>query len=381
MTSLLRSVASSLLLLWSAHFVSAQDGAAIYQRSCAPCHDHGADRAPTREALRAMSAERVLAAMESGPMISMANRQSAAARRAIAEYVTGKSFEHPLDTAPAPAAICTSPAPEFGDPSSGPLWNGWGQNLLNTRFQTAAEAGISPANVSRLKVKWAFGFPATLEANAHASIANGRVFIGSSSGTVYSLDAASGCIRWYFNAAGGVRAAVSIGQIGTSAGPRYAAFFGDGASFTYAVDASTGKLIWKTKVDDFPVARITGSLLFYKGRVYVPVASGEEAAGASPNYECCRFRGSMVALDASTGKQIWKTYTIPEEPHKTTKNKIGTQLWGPSGAPIWSSPAIDEKHNALYATTGDNYSDPTSRMSDAFMAFDLDSGKIDMLPN
>ncbi len=68
----------------------------------------------------------------------------------------------------------------------------------------------------------------------------------------------------------------------------------------------------------------------------------------------------MVALDATTGKQIWKTYTIPEEPHKTTKNKIGTQLWGPSGAPIWSSPSIDAKRNALYATTGDNYSDPTS---------------------
>ena len=84
----------------------------------------------------------------------------------------------------------------------------------------------------------------------------------------------------------------------------------------------------------------------------------------------------MVALDASTGKQIWKTYTIPDEPHKTKKNKIGTQLWGPSGAPIWSSPSIDVKRNALYATTGDNYSDPTSRMSDAFMAFDLDTGKI-----
>ncbi len=376
MTSLLRSAATSLLLLWSIQYVSAQDGAAIYQRSCAPCHDHGADRAPTREALRAMSAERVLAAMESGPMISMANRQSAAARRAIAEYVTGKSFEHPLDTAPPPAAMCTSAAPEFGDPSAGPLWNGWGQNLLNTRFQTAAEAGISAANVSRLKVKWAFGFPATIESNAQASMANGRVFIGSSIGTVYSLDAASGCIRWYFNAASGVRAAISIGQIQTSAGPRYAAFFGDGAAFTYAVDAATGKLIWKTKVDDFPVAHITGSLVFYKGRVYVPVASGEEGAGASPNYECCRFRGSMVALDASTGKQIWKTYTITEEPHKTTKNKIGTQLWGPSGAPIWSSPSIDVQRNALYATTGDNYSDPTSRMSDAFMAFDLDTGKI-----
>ena len=61
---------------------------------------------------------------------------------------------------------------------------------------------------------------------------------------------------------------------------------------------------------------------------------------------------------------------------KTKKNKIGTQLWGPSGAPIWSSPSIDVKRNALYATTGDNYSDPTSRLSDALLAFDLDTGKI-----
>ena len=75
-------------------------------------------------------------------MISMANRHSAADRRAIAEFITGKSFAHPLDTAPAKSAMCTAPAPAFGDPSSGPLWNGWGQNLLNTRFQTAAQAGL-----------------------------------------------------------------------------------------------------------------------------------------------------------------------------------------------------------------------------------------------
>ena len=363
------------LLICSASYVSAQDGGAIYKRSCAPCHDAGVDRAPTHEALHAMSPERVLAAMESGPMISMANRQSEAARRAIAEFITGKSFSHPLDTAPTAAAMCTAPAPEFGDPASGPLWNGWGQNLLNSRFQTAAQAGLSAADVSRLKVKWAFGFPATLDANAHPAIANGRIFIGSSSGTVYSIDQASGCIRWYFKADGGVRAAISIGRIQTDSGPRYAAFFG-GSFFAYGVDPNTGTQIWKTKVDDFPAAHITGSPIFYNGRLYVPVASGEEGSGASPDYECCRFRGSMVALDASTGKQIWKTYTIPEEPHKTKANKIGTQLWGPSGAPIWSSPAIDVKRNALYATTGDNYSDPTSRMSDAFMAFDLDSGKI-----
>ena len=253
--ALTRALGLPALLLWAALSVSAQDGGALYQRSCAPCHEAGVDRAPTHEALHAMSAERVLAAMESGPMISMANRRSAADRRAIAEFITGKSFAHPLDTAPAQSAMCTASAPGFGDPSSGPLWNGWGQNLLNTRFQTAAQAGLSASDVSRLKVKWAFGFPATLDANAHPSLANGRIFIGSTAGTVYSLDAASGCIRWYYNAAGGVRAAISfgkiqsIGKIPTDSGSRYAAFFGDGSAFAYAVDAnnnltSTGYLFW-----------------------------------------------------------------------------------------------------------------------------------------
>ena len=153
----------------------------MYQRSCAPCHERGADRAPSHEALHAMSAERVLEAMESGPMISMANRRSEADRRAIAEFITGKSLAHPMDTAPAQAAMCTSRAPDFGDPSSAPQWNGWGQNLLNTRFQNTAEAGLTAADLSRLKVKWAFGFPATLDANAHPSVANGRIFIGSPS--------------------------------------------------------------------------------------------------------------------------------------------------------------------------------------------------------
>ena len=126
------------------------------------------------------------------------------------------------------------------------------------------------------------------------------------------------------------------------------AFFGDGGANVYALDAATGALIWKVDVEDFPVGRISGSPTLHNGRLYVPVASGEEGAGASPTYECCRFRGSIVALDAATGKQVWKTYTIAEEPKPTTKNAVGTQLWGPSGVPVWSSPAIDvEAERAL----------------------------------
>jgi polyvinyl alcohol dehydrogenase (cytochrome) len=134
-------------------------------------------------------------------------------------------------------------------------------------------------------------------------------------------------------------------------------------------------LLWKTKIDNHPVARVTGSPVFHNGRLYVGVASGEETSGSVPDYECCRFRGSLVALSAATGSQVWKTYTI-EEAKPTTKNKIGTQMWGPSGAPIWTSPVIDVKRNAVYVTSGNNYSDPPTKTSDAFIAMDLDSGKI-----
>ena len=364
-----------LLLIVSAS-ASAQDGAAAYKQNCAACHDAGVDRAPSREALQGMTAERVLNALESGAMISMASRSSAAERRAIAQYVTGKSLsKKDLDTSPAPQAMCAS-AGNFTNPLTGPMWNGWGDNTSNTRYQDASPAGISAADVPRLKVKWAFGFPGDLDANAQPTIVGGRVFVGSQGGKVYSLSAETGCVHWFVQASGSVRGAVTIGRIETSSGPAYAAFFGDLSGNVYAVNATTGASLWKVKADAHPLARIVGSPVFHAGRLYVPVASAEETGGAPADYQCCRFRGSVLALDAAAGKQIWKTYTITEEASPTRKNAVGTQLWGPSGAGVWSSPAIDVRRNALYATTGDNYSAPASSMSDSFVAMDLDTGKI-----
>jgi polyvinyl alcohol dehydrogenase (cytochrome) len=167
-----------------------------------------------------------------------------------------------------------------------------------------------------------------------------------------------------------------VGQISTESGAHCAAFFGDSGGVVYAVDAATGGLLWKIRVDSHPAARITGAPAFYDKRLHVPVASLEEVTGASPDYQCCTFRGSVVAIDAAIGKQIWKTYTISEEPHPTKKNRSGIQMWGPSGAGVWSSPTIDGKRKVLYVTTGDNYSDPPTATSDAFLALDLDSGKL-----
>jgi len=354
----------------------AQDGAALYRRDCAACHDMGVDRAPSRETLQTMTAERVLAAMESGPMISMASRDSGADRRAIAQYVAGKSLSaRDLSTTPSQSAMCAAPG-TFGRGGDAVNWAGWGNATDNARHQNAARAGVNAANVSRLKVKWAFGFPGDLDANAQPTVYGDRVFVGSQSGTVYALSKETGCVHWFFKATAAVRGAVTVAQVGSSADPMMTAFFGDLGGNVYALDAMTGARRWSIKADAHPLARVVGSVVFHNGRLYVPVASAEETAGAPSTYECCKFRGSVAAYDAATGTQIWKTYTITEEPKPTKKNAIGTQLYGPSGGGVWSSPAIDPLKNVLYATTGDNYSAPASNMSDSFIALDRDTGKI-----
>jgi polyvinyl alcohol dehydrogenase (cytochrome) len=144
----------------------------------------------------------------------------------------------------------------------------------------------------------------------------------------------------------------------------------------YAVDARTGTPLWKRRVEDHPTARVTGAPVLHANRLYVPVSSAEELSGAVPQYECCTFRGSIVALEATTGTQVWKTYTIPQTPTPVRKNAVGIQLWGPSGAAVWASPTIDLQRGVLYVTTGDNYSDPPTPTSDAIVALDLGSGKV-----
>ena len=362
--------AATLFLVPPAATAQDVDGPGLYKRLCASCHDTGLNRAPQRDALLTMTAERVLASMETGTMVTMANNRTAAERRALAEFLAGKRLGIALNTKPPAAAMCRNRNASF-EPASGPRWTAWGGTSANTRFQDGQDARLSAADVPRLRLKWAFAFPGDLQSYGQATLAGGRIFVGSWGGKVYSLDASTGCVHWFFDAGAGVRSALAVAQVGT----RTVAFFGDMAANVFALDASTGQLIWRTKVDDFHVARVSGSPTFHDGRLYVPVASGEEGAAAVPTYECCRFRGSLVSLDAATGKQVWKTFMV-EEPKPTRRNAAGAQLWGPSGVPVWATPAVDARRGALYVTTGNNYSDPTTSLSDAFVALDLASGKI-----
>ncbi len=348
---------------------SAQDGAAIYSKRCAECHDKGLGRAPLRDAMKQMSPRAVMDALTSGEMASQAKGLSSAEMLAVSEFVTGKALGS--DEVP-PRGFCADRNAAFEKPFAGPYWNGWGVGLTNHRFQPEKMAGLSADQVPRLKLKWAFGFPGAARAFAQPAVAGGRIFLGSETGKVYALDAVSGCIYWIFDAVAPVRSAISIGPIGE----RWAAYFGDQAAIAYAVDAATGKLIWKTRLDTHPAAMINDAPALHDGKLYVGVSSYEEVTGAKPDYECCKFRGSLTALDAITGKPIWKSYTIAEDPRPTRKNKNGVQLWGPSGAGIWSSPTLDPLKHAVYVTTGDAYSDPVARTSDAFLAFDINTGRM-----
>ena len=353
--------------------IAQPNGAALYSQYCSQCHDAADSRAPSRSMLQSMTFDAVLRTLSTGSMASIVQERTNAERSAIASFIAGKRSEATPASADT-SGMCAQNPVGFPQPLDGPRWNGWGVDLGNSRFQPAAMAGLTQDQVPLMRLKWAFGFPGSSAAIAQPTIVGGLVFVGGADRKVYALDAKSGCTRWAFATEAVVRTALSFAPI--SGTDQFAVFFGDVRANAYAVNATTGALVWKTKVEDHPAARITGAPALYSGILYVPVSSIEEVTGSPATYQCCTFRGSVVALDIATGRQVWKSYTIPEGPRPTKTNAMGTQLHGPSGAAVWSAPTIDVQRQALYVTTGDNYSDPPSETSDAIVAFDLATGRM-----
>src|SRR5690606_28004411 len=232
-------------------------------------------------------------------------------------------------------------------------WNGWGPTVTNTRFQPAEAGGITVDDVPRLRLQWAYGLPNEQQARGQPSVIGGRPFVGSQAGAVYALDAKSGCTHWQFFPAAGLRSATSVGPHRFADGREgFAVYFVDSQANVYALDADTGEQIWHTRVEDHPMVRGTGAVTLYDGTLFVPMTGISEAmGGASPEYECCTFRGSMTALGAAAGEVRWKTYTIPE-PERRGTSSAGMPLWGPAGVGIWNAPTVDAKRGVIYSGTG-----------------------------
>ncbi len=253
------------------------DGAAVFENHCTACHQTvTGSRTPTRAELGNLTPEQVMTALLRGKMTIQGSGLATSEIRAVALYVTGKNFSA-VAVDPA-AGRCTGNPKPFA-PGAGD-WNGWGVNTSNARYQ--AKPGFQAEDAPRLKLKWAFGFPDDTQAAGQPVIVGGRVFVGSNGGTVYSLDASTGCVYWSYDAGGIVRSAISIARSPKSS--RWIAYFGDYHALAHAVDVQTGRPLWKVRVDEHPAARITGSPTYYQGRLYVPVASSEELDGGSPQY-------------------------------------------------------------------------------------------------
>lgn len=358
---------------------SGQPPAQIFDARCKACHEPPVERAISRAEMAMRAPESIVAALTTGPMQPMAQGLSRADIDALAVYLSGKPlgaagggghgrFMRP-SAAPQPADVmCKADTPIRSGPSD---WNGYGQNPTGARFQPTTS--IDAANVPRLKVKWAFSI-----SGGHygqPAVIGDHLFLTTGAGHAFSLDTATGCVHWRAELGSGSRTAPVIARI-PGMGSGWVMFVGDAKASEFALDAQTGKVLWKTRVQSHPLGVLTGGAAYHGGVVYVPLSSYEETTATLKTYSCCTFSGAVVALDARTGRVKWRTAMLPKA-RPTRKNAAGTQLYGPAGAAIWSQPSVDAKRGRIYVATGDSYTEVDAPRSDTIVALDAASGRID----
>jgi polyvinyl alcohol dehydrogenase (cytochrome) len=304
--------------------------------------------------------------MDFGLMMGVAYPLKREEREAVAKFL-GTAASEPI--APA-SAFCPAGQHALSVQAAG-SWNGWSPSPFNTRYQTGDQAGLTAAQVPRLKLKWALGFAGDVTTFGAPTVLNGTLLVGSAGGVVQAVDIKTGCIFWAFQANGPVRSAI----VAVPRGKQYSLLFGDQIGWFYALDGKTGTVIWKRRVEEHEATRLTGSPAVQDGVVFIPAASWEESRSVDPQYACCTFRGNVTALRVKDGSLAWKSYLV-DPPKQTGTNSMGAPQWGPSGVAIWSAPTVDAKRKLLYVTTGDNYSLPATATSDAVVALDIKTGRI-----
>jgi len=360
-------LAISLLNMSAQAVKESTSGEAVYKQRCAMCHEQTGDRIPPRAALEKVPSANILRALDFGVMMTIAYPMPRAEREAVSAYL-GTPGPPP---GPAPEAFCSDRTVRVND-SSKFSWNGWSPTESNARFVPSDVAGLTVNQLGHLKLKWAFGFDGDVTAFGQPTVIDGQVFVGSAGGSVNALRADTGCLDWTFQANGPVRSAI----ISVPQGKSHALLFSDLTGWFYSLEAETGKVLWKKKIEQHDAARLTGGSIVHDGIAYVPAASWEETRSMNPQYACCTFRGSIMAIRVRDGQLLWKSYMISEVPKETGKTSIGTPRIGPSGAGVWAAPTLDLKRKLLYIATGDNYSAPATKTSDAVVALDLATGRM-----
>ncbi len=340
-------------------------GQALYQQQCNDCHTLPDIKAPQLPTMQQMPFSRIARALEFGIMMQQAAHLTSDERYAIAKYLSSDGGGT-RDEWIAQHACGERDALQV---TAGPEDN-WGFGSGNRRSIDAG-VDIAGAGVSELELRWSLAIPGATEMRSQPVAADGVLFIGTSNGNVLAVDQENGCIHWRFGADSSIRSSLNLD---TTRDGKPTLFFADDLGTVYAITADRGYLRWKKSVRWFPTSIVSGSLAFHDDRLFVPVSSFETALAGSDAYPCCRSHGGVAALDAVNGELLWEYHTTANAmPHAETS--AGTDVWGPSGAAVWTTPAIDAERGRLYVGTAQNMSPPATDTSDAVIALNIDTGE------
>jgi polyvinyl alcohol dehydrogenase (cytochrome) len=345
-------------------------GEKIFNEVCAPCHEHAGARAPNAYLLKLMTPAAIYGTLTTGAMRIQAQGLDDEEKSAVVEFLAGARTSADAKLLP-PRCQGSAAQFDFGRP---PAFSGWGFDPANTRYVDSRVSGLSAANIARLRLKWAFGVEGAIRMASQPALGGGAIYLGGQDGSVYALDQSSGCLRWQFRAPAEVRTGIVVSPwSGGDLSARPQVYFGDLIGNIYAVNAISGGLLWRDHVDAHPTSTLTASPVLQGDRLYVAVSSIEE--GVPGRYDCCTFRGSIVAYEARSGKRVWQGYVLPKAVFRG-RTSSGERRYAPAGAAIWGAPAIDARRGLLYFGTGDSYTSPAPNLSDAIVAMRLDTGKI-----
>jgi len=339
--------------------------AEIFNNNCVSCHSGGVPRAPHLTTFQVMSADYILSTLN-GVMSAQAEGLSSEEKIGISEYITGGKVSTSL------------PEPNFCKSNNEPIvlveensYKEWGYDKENSRY---TKSNINSQNAKKLKLKWVFAYPAASRARSQPSISGNTIFVGGQNLYLYALDRQTGCVRWRTKVDGEIRSAPAIyfSEKGNFL------FAGDYEGNVYKINPYNGEKIWVKSLRYHPRVILTGSLRVDNDIIYVPLSSREWADGADPEYQCCSFRGGIMALDVAGGNELWTSYSIPLPPKGTGKfNNMGVEILAPSGVPVWNSPTFDTAKNLIYYGTGEAYSSPAAETSDSVIAINKLNGDIE----
>ncbi|MCY4096036.1 MAG: PQQ-binding-like beta-propeller repeat protein [Gammaproteobacteria bacterium] len=337
------------------------NGGTLYNEKCALCHDQPTDpKVPDRRTMAQYFQSRVLDALTQGAMAPFVQGLSEAEIQEVAEFI---STRQPDPGEEDQLLRCDDDEPI----STESLIPHWGIDLQNTRFQS--ESAIDSSNVGSLQLKWVFDVPESRTMRGYPAVSNDTIFLPNTTGKLYAISRDNGCVKWFFDAEAQIRTAAHLFDL--NGDPVISV--GLSSKEIVVVRAIDGTLVHRENVAIFQQSMLTGSQRAYGGDLYIPLSAVDVALAMNPMYPCCVSHGGVHAMSLADWSIRWTARTT--EPAKPTyKNELGVQMQGPSGAPIWTTPAIDAKRNQLYIGTGENTSSPATHTSDAIIAYDLASG-------